>query len=316
MPAMSLLPLLRQIADGVYRNISELVRTSAIYLGIAVLVIVVMAWTMPVLRTQITQMHRSVIVTLAPEPSDFDDSIAPAQEGPMVSAVQLEAIPGARLPPSPTQTDNKSSGAVKEGGPGKTISDKPNSVQANASNRPSLRISADQTAATVNDSGLSEKTIDSLSNSQLDALVKYISRKYLVSQDASMLFVDTAYSAGNDYKVDPLLLLAMMATESRFNPYAGGPRGGATGLLQIVSSVHREKINRFGRGESGVYHPVINTRIGAYILSECIRNRGSVNLGLACYCGATDPAKDGGYSEKVQSERRRMALAASIPVHD
>jgi soluble lytic murein transglycosylase-like protein len=186
-------------------------------------------------------------------------------------------------------------------------------VQAN---RAQVRISADQAVAGVNDAALADKSIASLSGSQLDALIKYISRKYLISQDAAMLFVDTAYSAGQDYKVDPLLLLAMMATESRFNPYAGGPRGGATGLLQIVSSVHREKINRFGRGESGVYHPVINTRIGAFILAECIRNRGSVNLGLACYCGATDPAKDGGYTEKVQSERRRMALAATIPVHD
>lgn len=314
MPVTSVIPLLRQIADGIYRNISELVRTSAIYLGIAVLVIVVMAVSMPVLRSQIVQMHRSVLVTLAPEASEFDDSLAPAQEGPVVSAVQLDAIPGARLPPGPSQAD------IRQAGPSKETADKKAPPERIASavqaNRAQVRISADQAVAGVNDAALADKSIASLSGSQLDALIKYISRKYLISQDAAMLFVDTAYSAGQDYKVDPLLLLAMMATESRFNPYAGGPRGGATGLLQIVSSVHREKINRFGRGESGVYHPVINTRIGAFILAECIRNRGSVNLGLACYCGATDPAKDGGYTEKVQSERRRMALAATIPVHD
>jgi hypothetical protein len=314
MPVTSVIPLLRQIADGIYRNISELVRTSAIYLGIAVLVIVVMAVSMPVLRSQIVQMHRSVLVTLAPEASEFDDSLAPAQEGPVVSAVQLDAIPGARLPPGPSQADFRQAGPSKETADKKAPPERiASAVQAN---RAQVRISADQAVAGVNDAALADKSIASLSGSQLDALIKYISRKYLISQDAAMLFVDTAYSAGQDYKVDPLLLLAMMATESRFNPYAGGPRGGATGLLQIVSSVHREKINRFGRGESGVYHPVINTRIGAFILAECIRNRGSVNLGLACYCGATDPAKDGGYTEKVQSERRRMALAATIPVHD
>jgi soluble lytic murein transglycosylase-like protein len=178
------------------------------------------------------------------------------------------------------------------------------------------RISADQAQINVTEITAAQNGVRDLTNTQVEALVNYISRKYLVSQDAALLFVDIAHSTGGEYKVDPLLLLAVMAIESRFNPYAGGPRGGATGLMQIMSSVHRDKVNRFGRGESGFYNPAINGKIGAYILAECINRRGTVALGLVCYVGASDPSKDGGYAEKVQAERHRMALAASIPARD
>lgn len=303
MPVAATMSLIRHIADAIYRNLSELIRTSATYLGIAVLVAVVMVVGMPVLRMQVVQMHRSVIVALAPDAAEFNDPMAMPSEGAQVAMVQLDSIPGDRLPPSPIAPEN---GPERPYRPAAT---------ANA-NRYQPRISADQASSGLAEVGTSHKELAGLTSSQLDALTKYISRKYLVSEDAALLFVDTAYGAGHDYKVDPLLLLAVMATESRFNPYAGGLRGGATGLMQIAASVHREKINRFGKGESGVFHPVVNTRIGAYILSDCIARRGSVSLGLACYCGAADPSKDNGYTDKVQSERRRMALAASLPVKD
>ena len=300
MSVMTVVSLARHIANGLYRNLSELVRTSAIYLGIAVLVSTLMVVGMPVLRNQVAQMHRSVIDALAPEGAEVDDTLAQVQEGPQVSSVRLDSIPGSGLPPE--SAGHKAANADK----------KPAVVPA----RLQPRISADQAQVNVTDTPAAQNGIRDLSNTQVEALVNYISRKYLVSQDAALMFVDIAHTAGGEYKVDPILLLAVMATESRFNPYAGGARGGATGLMQILASVHRDKVNRFGRGESGFYNPAISAKIGAYILSDCINRRGSVSLGLACYCGASDPSKDGGYTDKVQSERHRMALAASIPARD
>ena len=130
------------------------------------------------------------------------------------------------------------------------------------------------------------------------------------------MFVDTAYVAGSEHRVDPLLLLAVMATESRFNPYAGSQGGGPTGLMQVVTSVHRSRFARFGKGDAVVFNPVANIRVGALILADCISRRGSVSQGLLCYCGASGPGADGGYTEKVQSERRRLALAATIAIKD
>jgi soluble lytic murein transglycosylase-like protein len=155
-----------------------------------------------------------------------------------------------------------------------------------------------------------------LSQQQQDALIQYLSRKYLVANQAAQMFVETAYLVGDELKVDPLLILAIIATESRFNPYAGGQVGGPTGLMQVMMSIHREKFTQLGRGETMVFNPVANIRVGAYILAYCIRTRGSVAGGLLCYCGASGPNADGGYTEKVLSERRRLALAGSIALKD
>ena len=108
MSVMTALTLTRHIANGAYRNLSELVRTSAIYLGIAVLVSAVMVVGMPVLRNQVAQMHRSVIDTLAPEDAQIDDNFAQLQEGPQVSSVRLDSIPGSGLLPAPAGTKGSS----------------------------------------------------------------------------------------------------------------------------------------------------------------------------------------------------------------
>ena len=155
-----------------------------------------------------------------------------------------------------------------------------------------------------------------LSQQQQDALIQYLSRKYLVANQAAQMFVETAYVVGDELKVDPLLLLAIIATESRFNPYAGGQIGGPTGLMQVMMSIHRDKFTKLGLGETMVFNPVANIRVGAFILAYCIRTRGSVAGGLLCYCGASGPGADGGYTEKVLSERRRLALAGSIALKD
>jgi soluble lytic murein transglycosylase-like protein len=155
-----------------------------------------------------------------------------------------------------------------------------------------------------------------VSQRQQDALIQSRSRKYLVATQAAQMFVETAYVVGDELKVDPLLLLAVIATESRFNPYAGGQVGGPTGLMQVMMSIHREKFTQFGVAESMAFNPLVNMRVGALILADCVRRRGSIAQGLLCYCGASSPNSDRGYTEKVLSERRRLALAGSIALKD
>ena len=142
---------------------------------------------------------------------------------------------------------------------------------------------------------------------QAEALRNYISRKYKVAYDATGPLVGTVYKVGRDKQLDPLLLLAVIAIESRYNPLAES-HVGAQGLMQVMTSVHQDKFDAVGKNP---LDPGANIMVGATILKDCINRRGSVDGGLACYVGATGP-DDNGYGAKVQAERRRLALASGI----
>jgi hypothetical protein len=152
--------------------------------------------------------------------------------------------------------------------------------------------------------------LDLVSAAQTEALRNYISRKYKVASDATAVLVNTAYKVGRELKLDPLLLLAVIAVESRYNPFAESSVG-AQGLMQVMTSVHQAKFDAYGN--KGPLDPVANIRVGASILRDCIKRRGSVAGGLACYVGSSGP-NDGGYGDKVQAERRRLAVASGIPL--
>ena len=330
----------QQLASGLYRNLSEFVRTCAIYLGIAVLVAATMVLTMPTLRGQALQMHSALLYALVPEalvPRGTTNTSAPV--GPIVSAVDLEPIRGETLPASAsTRPLVVASGPVTPLATSRadlalpTASRPPPAVEQPADTAAKETAAKNaQTPGALMQQGLTGTTEvasargsnleqalqrQALSKKQQDALVQYLSRKYLVANEAAKMFVETAYLVGDELKVDPLLILAIIATESRFNPYAGGPSGGPTGLMQVMISSHRDKFAKFERGETMVFNPVANIRVGAFILADCIRRRGSIAQGLLCYCGASSPTADGGYTEKVLSERRRLALAGSIALKD
>lgn len=311
MPVSTAITLSRHLASGLYRNMSEFVRTSAIYLGIAVLVAAVMVFSMPGLRGQALQMHGALMYALAPDTFGPPPSVLNAGPiGPLVGAISLESIPESILPPSgERQITPVKSPASQLAAP--AIAETGDSAKSNAlakAAEPADLKGAKTPAQVLESMGVSRV--------QQEALIKYISRKYLVANDAAAMIVDTAYVVGGEFKIDPLLLLSVMATESRFNPYAGSQSGGPTGLMQVMLSVHRDKFAKFGRADAMAFNPVANVRVGATILSYCIRQRGSIAGGLLCYCGAPSPSADGGYTEKVLSERRRMALAASIALKD
>ncbi|MCS6920735.1 MAG: transglycosylase SLT domain-containing protein, partial [Elioraea sp.] len=69
------------------------------------------------------------------------------------------------------------------------------------------------------------------------ALVEFIARRYRVAEEAIAGFVAAAYRAGSERRLDPLLLLAVMAVESRFNPVADSVLG-AKGLMQVIGRFH------------------------------------------------------------------------------
>jgi soluble lytic murein transglycosylase-like protein len=138
------------------------------------------------------------------------------------------------------------------------------------------------------------------------AIVSYLSRRYRIAPDATERLVGAAYDAGQQVGLDPLLILAVMAIESRFNPIAESWVG-AKGLMQVVPRHHQDKLLEHG-GEQAVLDPMTNILLGARILKEYIRRTGSLEAGLQFYNGAlADPSSQ--YAQKVMAEKERLEQA-------
>jgi len=124
------------------------------------------------------------------------------------------------------------------------------------------------------------------------------------------VLVAEAFEIGQKAKLDPTLILAIMAIESGFNPFAQSPVG-AQGLMQVMTQVHHDKYDNFG-GKLAAFDPVTNLRVGVKVLQECIARAGSIEGGLKYYVGAANMDDDGGYAGKVMGEHARLlAVVAS-----
>ena len=154
---------------------------------------------------------------------------------------------------------------------------------------------------------------DSLANSasakEQAYVISWIAKRYRIAQSASKMLVETAYSSALEVKLDPLLVLSVMAIESRFNPFAESSVG-AQGLMQVMAKVHQTKFYDHG-GTKSVLNPVANIQVGAQILKDLIRRSGSVEAGLKLYVGAGNLESDGGYAAKVLAEYSRLQAVAN-----
>ncbi|HEY8905227.1 MAG TPA: lytic transglycosylase domain-containing protein [Rhodoferax sp.] len=144
---------------------------------------------------------------------------------------------------------------------------------------------------------------------QQASVATWISRKYHVALEPVSAIVSEAYSVGTRARLDPTLILAVMAVESGFNPFAQS-QVGAQGLMQVMTSVHRDKYQSFG-GRFAAFDPLANLQVGVKVLQDCIRAAGgSVEGGLKNYVGAANTQDDGGYAAKVMAEYGRLQQVA------
>jgi soluble lytic murein transglycosylase-like protein len=144
-----------------------------------------------------------------------------------------------------------------------------------------------------------------LADPEIDAVASAVARKYRISQEATRELIGTAYREGKGIGVDPLLIIAVIAVESRFNPIAQSD-GGAMGLMQVIPRYHPDKFNA-ARGES-VLDPRTNIQLGARVLKEYIRRGGTDAAGLQLYNGASADASNV-YANRVLGERQRLREA-------
>jgi hypothetical protein len=147
-------------------------------------------------------------------------------------------------------------------------------------------------------------------------LATWISRRYKVAPEPIGALVQEAWEIGRRANLDPTLILAIMAVESSFNPFAQSPVG-AQGLMQVLTRVHDDKYESFG-GKHAAFDPISNLRVGVQVLQECIRRAGSLEEGLRFYVGAALLETDGGYVGRVlleQTHMRSVVQGRNVPVN-
>ena len=141
------------------------------------------------------------------------------------------------------------------------------------------------------------------------AVAYWLSKKYRVAAEPLAVLVSEAYELGERNQLDPTLILAIMAIESRFNPFAQSSVG-AQGLMQVMTRVHDDKYEAFG-GTHAAFDPVTNLRVGVQVLKECIQRAGSLEDGLRFYVGGANLAEDTGYTARVLAEHDLLKLVVS-----
>jgi soluble lytic murein transglycosylase-like protein len=135
------------------------------------------------------------------------------------------------------------------------------------------------------------------------ALANHLARRYRVAPEPLEELVHAAFAAGRLSGIDPLLVLAVISVESRFNPIAESDYG-ARGLMQVVPRFHLEKLAVHG-GEATILNPMTNILVGTQILDEYIGRAGSLEAGLQLYAGAADDPNRG-YAQRVLAEHQRL----------
>ncbi len=145
--------------------------------------------------------------------------------------------------------------------------------------------------------------------SERKAVSSHLAKKFQLSPEDTAHYVAQAIAVGKEVNLDPTLILAVMATESSFNPRAES-RAGAQGLMQVRTHVHQEKFEPYG-GPLAAFIPEANIRVGALILKACIAKAGSLEAGLKNYLGAPNAASGiNTYTGKVFSEREELRSIA------
>src|ERR1044071_9840254 len=137
-------------------------------------------------------------------------------------------------------------------------------------------------------------------------LVEYLTRRFSIAAGPTAAVVETAYRAAGDSGLDPLLVLAVISVESRFNPIAESVMG-AKGLMQIIPKYHRARLREHG-GDDAVLDPESNILVGTKILQEYVYRTGTLEAGLQTYNGASRDMT-AQYSQRVLAERARIEQA-------
>lgn len=139
---------------------------------------------------------------------------------------------------------------------------------------------------------------------QRERLAEVISEEYpAISEQESHRLIDKILAYSAMYKVDPMLVVGIIAAESGFNKNARSATG-AIGYMQVQPRWHKDKY----RGKD-LKSPDTNVEVGVMILKDCYErtNARHSDAALACYNGATTPTQARAYAQAVNRHVARIA---------
>ena len=146
-------------------------------------------------------------------------------------------------------------------------------------------------------------SVKGLPKNQL-AITYSLSRRYRVSPEPIAALVTEAWEVGARSQIAPTLLLAIMAIESKFNPFTAGTQG-AMGLMQIDPEARASELSPFG-GRLAVFDPVTNLRVGARHLQDLMLQSETMEEALRQYAASSGQSEVSTYVERVLNEQKLL----------
>lgn len=140
------------------------------------------------------------------------------------------------------------------------------------------------------------------------AVARWLSRRYKIAAEPLAALITEADTLGTNTQLPPNLILAVMAVESSFNPYAMGTKG-AMGLMQIVPEELKSTLNNFG-GSLATYDPLTNMRLGTRQLQSLVQDSGSLETGIQRYGEQSGQPDVRSYLQRVVSEYLQLEKVA------
>ena len=137
------------------------------------------------------------------------------------------------------------------------------------------------------------------------ALANVLVQKYpTVSKNAFKKILEWADEASSIEKVPKTMILAIIAAESGFNPFLKST-GNAEGLMQVIPSWHKEKMQSIG-GVENIVDPRSNILKGTQVYKEYLVQAGnSASRALQLYLGdPKSPAANVTYANKVMGIKK------------
>lgn len=146
---------------------------------------------------------------------------------------------------------------------------------------------------------------DTASDTVSTPVATYLTHKFGVAKEKAAQISQAVTGAAEKYSLPPAVLLAIISIESRFREKAHGANG-ATGLMQVVPSAHRNILHN-----KDLTDPDVNIDVGSSILYGYQRAAGGdLNAAMKNYGGSK------AYAEKIRLravEFSRVIDSASAP---
>ncbi len=143
---------------------------------------------------------------------------------------------------------------------------------------------------------------------ELKRVGSYVAKRYRVSESALQAALVRAQRSGRELGIDPLLIVAVMAIESSFNPLAESTVG-AQGLMQVIPRFHMDKIGDDADDDAALFDPETNVRVGSLVIKEGMQRYGSLTRALQYYGGALKDSQ-ARYAKKVFTLQARLQAVA------